>query len=209
MKSSAPAGCSGAWGSARMPTITTGSTGRRSILPKKQKSGRRLMRFTTGTTVLTAIAAWRPIWSARDTTTALQLSINIWILKWACIPSSALKNRGRNRGSRLKYSKTGWGRTSMRTSQTKSGVQISHIYFWKLGRSVITAHHRPLWPQCDRQHNRPAYHQWPGNPHAEEGVGFTAPFKRRADPAQWPGKPVYVKGFCRVLWVCPCVPEHQ
>ena len=39
MKNSAPAGCWSSWESARMPAITTRSTGRRIITPKKQKPG--------------------------------------------------------------------------------------------------------------------------------------------------------------------------
>ena len=49
IKNSASAGCCGGWGSARMPTITTGNTGRRIIMPKKRKSRNRSKRFTTAT----------------------------------------------------------------------------------------------------------------------------------------------------------------
>ena len=42
MRNSAPAGCYGGWGSARMPIITTGNTGRRIITPKKEQSRRKI-----------------------------------------------------------------------------------------------------------------------------------------------------------------------
>ena len=49
MKNSASAGCSGGWRYAQMPIITTGNTGRRIIMPKRQKPKSRLKRSATAT----------------------------------------------------------------------------------------------------------------------------------------------------------------
>ena len=57
MKNSASAGCSGGWRYAQMPIITTGNTGRRIIMPKRQKPKSRLKRSATATMEQTDTAA--------------------------------------------------------------------------------------------------------------------------------------------------------
>ncbi len=52
MKDPVSAGCCDGWACARMPTTTTGNTGRQIITPKKQKSRRRLKKSTTNTEAL-------------------------------------------------------------------------------------------------------------------------------------------------------------
>lgn len=77
---------------------------------------------------LTATVAWQSIWSAKDTSIAPLPSINIWIRKWACIPSSALKNQVQIPESRIKYLRTSSNKILMRTSRIKSGIRISHLF---------------------------------------------------------------------------------
>lgn len=42
-----------------------------------------------------------------------------------------------------------------------------------------------------------------------KGVRITARFNNGPDPAQRPGKPVYLKGIHRVLRIRPCDPKHE
>ena len=135
--------------------ITTGNTGRRIIMPIKQKYTRRFRKSIISTMVLMVTGAWKSIWNAEATLTVQLPFINIWIQSWDSIPLSAQRSLNMSTENRIKYSTINLIRISRRWNQPEMvyGLYIS-VPFESWG-TLQLYHTRFARPKCGCQHYRP------------------------------------------------------
>ena len=118
--------------------ITTGNTGRRIIMPIKQKYTRRFRKSIISTMVLMVTGAWKSIWNAEATLTVQLPFINIWIQSWDSIPLSAQRSLNMSTENRIKYSTINLIRISQQMKSTGNGVRTLHICSFRIMRYATT-----------------------------------------------------------------------
>lgn len=189
--------------------ITTGNTGRRIIMPIKQKYTRRFRKSIISTMVLMVTGAWKSIWNAEATLTVQLPFINIWIQSWDSIPLSAQRSLNMSTENRIKYSTINLIRISQQMKSTGMvyGLYIS-VPFESWG-TLQLYHTRFARPKCGCQHYRPQDHQQSCHSNTPESIGIPTAHQRWPDFALRSGIAIYIKGIRWILRVSKCDTEYE